>query len=174
MLVRFTPGGWGCQGTARRVSSRRVPPPTSVWKSGNHLFLGSRSRCNTHPIRRRCMRLPKREEKRRFWELVRAGASRAEAAVAAGAAEPSAKRWFVQAGGVLPPSVPEATSGRYLSIGEREQIFAGIERGESIRRIAKAVGRDPSTVLRQLRGNMRHQLYRSRSRLQVKPVGKPR
>src|SRR5260370_6250892 len=107
------------------------------------------------------MRLPKREAKRRFWELVRAGASRAEATSAAGVAEQSARRWFVQAGGVLPPSVPEASSGRYLSIGEREEIFAGIERGESIRRIAKAVGRAPSTVFRELRQNMRHQLYRS-------------
>ncbi len=109
------------------------------------------------------MRLPKREEKRRFWEVVRAGATRTEAALAAGVAEQSARRWFHQAGGVLPPSVPEASSGRYLSMSEREEIFAGVERGESIRRIAKAVGRDPSTVLRELRHNMRHQLYRSRS-----------
>ncbi len=120
------------------------------------------------------MRLPKREEKRRFWELVRAGTIRTEAAAAAGVAQESGNRWFVQAGGVLPRPVPEASSGRYLSIGEREEIFAGIERGESIRRIAQAVGRAPSTVFRELRQNMRHQLYRSRSRLQVKPVGKPR
>lgn len=32
----------------------------------------------------------------------------------------------------------------------------------------------PSTVLRELRRNMRHQLYRSRSRLKANPVGKPR
>src|SRR5487761_543205 len=108
------------------------------------------------PIRRRCMRFPKREEKRRFWSLVRAGAIRTEAA------------------GVLPPNVPEASSRRYLSISEREEIFAGVERGESIRRIAKVVGRDPSTVLRELRANMRHQLYRSRSRLLANPNGKRR
>jgi IS30 family transposase len=111
------------------------------------------------------MRLPKRPERRRFWELIRAGASRAEAAVGAGAAEQSARRWFLQAGGVLPPNVPEPSSGRYLSLSEREEIFAGVERGESIRRIARAVGRAPSTVLRELRHNMRHQVYRSRSRL---------
>jgi IS30 family transposase len=120
------------------------------------------------------MRLPKREEKRRFWEVVRAGAIRTEAAVAAGVAEQSGRRWFVQAGGVLPPNVPEASSGRYLSISEREEIFAGVERGHSIRRIAKAVGRAPSTVLRELRHNMRHQLYRSRSRLRPNPDGKRR
>lgn len=116
------------------------------------------------------MRLPKRQERRRFWELIRAGANRTEAAVAAGAPG-SGKRWFLQAGGVVPPSIPEATSGRYLSISEREEIFAGVERGESITRIAKLLDRAPSTVLRELRQNMRHQLYRSRSRLRANPVG---
>src|SRR5258708_12955103 len=66
------------------------------------------------PIRRRCMRLPKREEKHRFWELVRAGVSRTEAAVAAGVPSRTAKRWFHQAGGVLPPKVPETSTARYL------------------------------------------------------------
>ncbi len=118
------------------------------------------------------MRLPKRQEKRQFWELIRSGVSRTEAALAAGVARNgSARRWFVQAGGVLPPNVSEPSSGRYLSLSEREEIFAGVERGESIRRIAKALGRAPSTVLRELRPNMRHQLYRSRSRLKASPVG---
>lgn len=117
------------------------------------------------------MRLPKRQERRRFWELVRAGVSRVEAAQAAGVNVKTTERWFQQAGGVLPPNVPEASSGRYLSIIEREEILAGVERGESISRIAKAVGRAPSTVLRELRRNMRHQLYRSRSRLRAKPPG---
>ena len=112
------------------------------------------------------MRLPKRQEKRRFWELIRSGGSPTEAAAAAGIARGSARSWFLQAGGVLPPSVPKPSSERYLSIREREEIFAGVERGESISRIARAVGRAPSTVLRELRRNMRRQLYRSRSRLQ--------
>src|SRR5712691_8903135 len=109
------------------------------------------------------MQFPKREEKRRFWEFVRAGATRTEAALAAGVVEQCGRRWFLHAGGVLPPSIPEVSSGRYLSMSEREEIFAGVERGESIRRIADAMGRAPSTVLRELRHNMRHQLYRSRS-----------
>src|SRR3989449_3223655 len=115
------------------------------------------------PIRRRCMQFPKRQEKRRFWDGIRAGKSRAEAAVVAGVREQSGRRWFVQAGGVLPANVPAASSGRDLSMSGREEIFAGVERGESIRRIAEAMGRGPSTVLRELRRNMRHQLYRTRS-----------
>jgi len=117
------------------------------------------------------MRLPKRQEKARFWELVRAGVDRAEAARQAGAPGTNAVRWFRQAGGVLPPSVPEKSRPRFLSIREREEIFAGIERGESIRRIAQLLGRAPSTVLRELRKNMYHQLYRGRSRLRANPVG---
>ena len=117
------------------------------------------------------MRLPKRQEKSRFWELVRAGAGPTEAARGAGVPAASGRRWFRQAGGVLPPSVPERSRVRYLSIREREEIFAAVERGESIRRIANLLGRAPSTVLRELRHNMRHQLYRGRSRLRPNPVG---
>src|SRR5438132_9421080 len=120
------------------------------------------------------MRLPKRQEKARFWELVRSGVDRAEAARRAGATATSARRWFRQAGGVLPASVPEKSRARYLSICEREEIFAGVERGESIRRIAQLLSRAPSTVLRELRKNMYHQLYRGRSRLRANPVGKRR
>jgi IS30 family transposase len=50
-------------------------------------------------------------------------------------------------------------------MSEREDILAGIERGRSIRQIAKGLGRAPSTVLRELRRNMPRLLYRSRSRL---------
>ncbi len=117
------------------------------------------------------MRRKHREEKSRFWELVRAGVDRTEAGRRAGVSATSARRWFRQAGGVLPASVPETSKARYLSIREREEIFAGVECGESIRRIAKLLGRAPSTVLRELRQNMYHQLYRGRSRLRANPVG---
>src|SRR5260370_9870101 len=133
--------------------------------------LGSRSRCNTYAIRRRCMRVPKRQERSRFWELVRTGAGQAEAGRGAGVTATSAQRWFRQAGGVPPPNSPEPTSSRNLSISEREEIFAGVERGESIRRIAKLLRRAPSPVLRDMRRNMYHQLYRARSRLRAAPAG---
>ncbi len=110
------------------------------------------------------MRYPKRQGRARFWELVRGGADRSEAARLAEVRVTSARRWFRQAGGVLPPNSSEESSNRNLQISEREEIHAGVERGESIRRIAKLLGRAPSTVLRELRKNMWHQRYRGRSR----------
>src|SRR5260370_42622695 len=97
------------------------------------------------------MRLPKREEKRRFWESIRAGASRTEAVVAAGVGDTSAKRWFLQAGGVLPPNVPEASSGRDLAISEPKEIFVCVDRGEQGPGKAQAGGRTPWTALPELR-----------------------
>jgi IS30 family transposase len=111
------------------------------------------------------MSIPARRDlKRQFWLRVRAGALRDEAAIALGLNHATGERWFSQAGGVIPAYVRARSSGRYLSMPEREEIFAGVERGNSIRGIAKGLGRAPSTVLRELRRNMWHQLYRGRNR----------
>jgi IS30 family transposase len=91
---------------------------------------------------------------------IRSGKLREEAATEIGLHSATGERWFSQAGGVIPAYVRAQSSGRYLSLGEREDIFAGVERGESIRFIAKGLGRAPSTVLRELRRNMRHR-YRT-------------
>src|SRR5207249_3106080 len=113
---------------------------------------------------------PRRDLQRQFWLLVREGSPRGPAAAALGLNEGTGKRWFHQAGGVVPAYVQAHSSARYLSLEEREEIFAGVERGHSIRLIAKSLGRAPSTVLRELRRNMRQQ-YRTRSRLERRPGG---
>jgi IS30 family transposase len=111
------------------------------------------------------MNLPSlREQRRRFWFAVHCGADRGQAAAAAGIRTYTGVEWFRQAGGVVPSHLYVQPSGRYLNIAEREEIFAGVERGESIRQIARRLRRAPSTVLRELRRNMR-QRYRSRARL---------
>ena len=107
---------------------------------------------------------PNREMRRRFWSLVRSGLSTYEAAEAAGVAYHSARRWFRQAGGVIPAYARAQPRGRYLSMEEREEIFAGVEGGKTIRAIACTLDRAPSTVMRELRRNMRQQ-YRTTSRL---------
>ena len=113
---------------------------------------------------------PRRDLVRRFWLAYLAGATKEEAGRGLGLNRKTGPAWFKQAGGVVPAYVTAKASGRKLSLSEREEIFAGVERGDSIRCIARAVGRAPSTVLRELRHNMWHQLYRARHR---RPHGVP-
>jgi hypothetical protein len=115
------------------------------------------------------MLLTRHEVRRGFWLLIQAGVLREDAAVSIGADPATGGRWFSQAGGVIPTHVLKPPSDRYLSLAEREEIFAGVERGESIRLIARQLERAPSTVLRELRRNMWHQLYRGRFRLKRMP-----
>lgn len=109
---------------------------------------------------------------RRFWLLIRDGALREEAAATVGYNSKTGIRWFRQAGGVVPAYVTKQPSQRYLSFAEREEIFAGVERGDSIRLIARSLGRTPSTVWHELRRNMWHQCYRVRRR-HGRPVSEP-
>ena len=66
-----------------------------------------------------------REERRRFWAAIAAGAASEDAAVGVGVPQAVGTRWFRKAGG-MPPSIfgPSAKplSGRYLSFAEREEI----------------------------------------------------
>lgn len=121
------------------------------------------------------MRYPDWEKQARFWARIRAGLAPAEAAAAAEVDRVAAYKWFRQAGGVMPPAnVPAAPNPRYLSIDEREEIFAGVQREQSINAIARGLGRAPSTVLRELRRNMPNQKYRSRLTLRARKPSHPR
>ena len=96
-----------------------------------------------------------------FWELIRAGLAIQDATAGVGVAATSGRAWFREAGGVLPPIANKPSSDRYLSVQDREKIFSGIERGLSIREIARSINRPPSTVKRELNRNMRAK-YRQR------------
>ncbi len=96
-----------------------------------------------------------REVRRQFWLLIRAGLERRKAALALGLSDWTGKAWFRQAGGVIPAYVTAPPSGRVLSEEERIEIFGGLQRGDSLRGIARAIGRAPSTVSRELRRNGR-------------------
>ncbi len=101
---------------------------------------------------------------RHFWSLIREGALREEAGAKLGYNRTTAQKWFRQAGGVVPAYVTKQSSRRFLSVPEREEILAGVERGDSIRLIARSLGRAPSTVWRELRVNTWHQRYRPQRR----------
>src|SRR5437762_12884483 len=90
--------------------------------------LGSRGRRNTSEIGRRCMLPPGREIRRRFWLQIRGGMVRDEAALSVGLDGATGHVWFRQAGGVTPPHLLHPRGRRYLSIAEREDILAGVER----------------------------------------------
>jgi transposase, IS30 family len=88
--------------------------------------------------------------RRGFWREVRAGLSTQAAARRAGVSADRGFRWFRQCGGVAPLSLAEP-QGRYLTVGEREEIAVGRAAGLSMREIGRRLGRDASTISRELR-----------------------
>lgn len=95
---------------------------------------------------------PSRAVQRAFWRLIADGVSTEEAAGQVGVSTPVAGRWFRHAGGMSPISLAEPT-GRYLSFAEREEIALLRVQGHGVRQIARAIGRDPGTISRELRRN---------------------
>lgn len=93
-----------------------------------------------------------REIERLFWIEIAKGLIPAQAALAVGASQPVGQRRFHNAGG-MPPFTLEPLSGRYLSFHEREEIALLRVQGVGVRQIARAIGRDPSTISRELRRN---------------------
>ncbi|WP_162959037.1 IS30 family transposase [Micromonospora tulbaghiae] len=93
-----------------------------------------------------------REMRRQFWRRIAEGLSSEEAAAACGVSQPVGGRWFRQGGG-MPPLSLTPMSGRYLSFAEREEIALLRAQGKGVREIARAMGRDPSTISRELRRN---------------------
>jgi len=103
--------------------------------------------------------MPK-EFERRFWRLIGQGWSTERAAAEVGVSVNTGERWFAQGGGMTPMTLAES-SGRYLSLTEREHIDLRWEDGAGVRQIARELGRPASTVSRELRRN-RLQAHRHR------------
>ncbi len=89
---------------------------------------------------------------RQFWRLIATGVTSAQAAVTVGVSVPVGSRWFRHAGGMPPISLVEPTA-RYLRFQEREEIALLRAKGVGVRAIARALGRDPGTISRELRRN---------------------
>ncbi len=86
-----------------------------------------------------------------FWEGIRAGLGVEEAGRVAGVSHQTARQWFL-AGGVM-SNGPGRESGRYLTMGEREEIAVGRAAGQSVAVIAAALGRPRCTIYRELGRN---------------------
>ena len=85
-----------------------------------------------------------------FWARVRAGAGIDDAAGAVGVSRSQGSRWFHDRGGVM-PSKKAGQRDRCLDSGEREEIALLRAAGAGVREVARRVGRDPSTISRELR-----------------------
>jgi IS30 family transposase len=87
-----------------------------------------------------------------FWREIANGLSSEEAALAVGVSQAAGSRWFRERGG-MPTFMLAPISGRYLSFEEREEIAILKAQGAGVREIARRLGRDPSTISRELRRN---------------------
>ncbi len=88
-----------------------------------------------------------------FWEQIAGGLLAEEAAGVVGVAPAVGARWFHNAGGMAPFDLTFQPSGRYLSFAEREEIAILHSQDKGVRDIARAIGRDPATISRELRRN---------------------
>ena len=87
-----------------------------------------------------------------MWAALQAGAFLTDAAAVAGTHRARARAWVHEAGGVRPRRGRDL-KGRCLTFAEREEIALGTAREESMRVIARRLGRAPSTVSRELARN---------------------
>jgi IS30 family transposase len=123
--------------------------------------MSGRKRRSNRSTRRR-LRSPgrppvsRRENLRRYWTEIAAGLTSERAAVVAGVSPAVGVRWFRESGG-MPPTIyaPSAkqSSGRYLTLHEREEIALLLAQGLGVRKIALRLGRAASTISRELRRN---------------------
>jgi transposase, IS30 family len=79
---------------------------------------------------------------------------------AAGMYRKQGTRWVAACGGVRPRR-GRSLKGRCLSFAEREEIALARARGETMRAIARRLGRSPSTISRELKRNADRRGYRA-------------
>ena len=93
-----------------------------------------------------------REDRQRFWRAITRGLTSETAGALVGVSPVVGVRWFRQAGG-MPDISLTPSSARFLSFVEREEIALLRAQGHGVREVARRIGRDPSTISRELRRN---------------------
>jgi len=103
---------------------------------------------------------------RQFWGHIRDGVAPGEAGVAVGVSMATGWKWFAHAGGVRPKFPGEGPRKRpRMTLDERVEIEVGVKTQESIRSIARRLGRAPSTIMREINGKaFCYGRYRARHR----------
>jgi IS30 family transposase len=92
-----------------------------------------------------------REQKSELWQRWHAGQTLAEIGQALVISSPGIARVVTAAGGMRPHA--QTRSPRTLSVAERAVIERGVAAGQSLRAIARTLGRAPSTISREIRRN---------------------
>ena len=90
--------------------------------------------------------------KRRYFELIRAGCSGAEAARQVGVSLSCGSLWFIDAGSV-PALELTPISSRFLSQDDRIEVADGLARGEPVKEIASRIGKSFQSVYREIARN---------------------
>jgi len=88
--------------------------------------------------------------RRLFWEQVRLGLPARDASAAVGVSHTAGKRWFRDAGGVMPPRVTPGKVRARLTLERREDIAVLLAAGHGKAEIARRVGCHRSTIGREL------------------------
>ena len=92
-----------------------------------------------------------RSVQRQYWEFVARGISPTAAGPLVGVSGRCGQDWFRIFGGVKPLfDEPRGRVRPRLSVTEREEIMIGTAAGESIRSMARRLGRAPSTIMREI------------------------
>jgi IS30 family transposase len=99
------------------------------------------------------------DQKAEMWDRWQRGESLHTIAQLFDRGHSSIQRILAETGGIRPPE--RRRSRLALTLAEREQISRGIVAGFSIRSIASALGRAPSTVSREIQRNGGHRRYRA-------------
>ena len=89
--------------------------------------------------------------RRRYFELIRQGASGATASSEVGVSLSCGSLWFIDAGSVR--FIDRPISGRYLSQDDRIEIADGLAAGESVKSIAARIGKSYQSVYREISRN---------------------
>jgi len=97
------------------------------------------------------MRVFSEAERAELWDLFEKGVSGRQIAVRMGRNYGSIRKFLTDNAGRRPR--PRSSSKLRLTVAEREEISRGLAAGRSLRAIASALGRAPSTVCREVNAN---------------------